>query len=210
MRADGGVLADESTLTVAARSVLTEELERLVGELRNGAVEQAELACSGRVALLEKAVHELMTAMDGETHRLLLKWRGALEASRRENGLLQEQLRVAHVRAIDMGNLIADLEAKQVKPAVDERSGRKPRLPDAARGCALGSDRAAVAAAAARCERVRPMPARELAPPPPPRAAPLQAGAGAQQWVQQFVPVQVPTQLVLPSMAPGCQWGGYG
>ena len=42
----------------------------------------ARAACDARVATLERAVGELLGALDAETHRLLLKWRRESEEAR--------------------------------------------------------------------------------------------------------------------------------
>ena len=43
----------------------------------------------------------------------LLKWKGELEASKRENAVLREQQRIAHIRAVDSKKTILALQQQQ-------------------------------------------------------------------------------------------------
>ena len=108
-----GRSATERALSLLVRGIVGGELGSLLDELRNAAVEKAEAACSSRVAVLEAAVGELLGSMDAETHRLLLKWRAQVESTRRENAVLREQQRLAHVHALDQKQLIHSLQMEQ-------------------------------------------------------------------------------------------------
>lgn len=104
--------------------VLTHELEHLVLQLRDAAVSHAEKACDSRVAVLETAVGELLSAMDAETHHLLLKWRGQLEATQRENRVLKEQQRVHHIQALDLNKALQNERSKAAQANVGRESHR--------------------------------------------------------------------------------------
>lgn len=108
-----GRSATERALSLLVRGIVGGELGRMLDELRNAAVEKAEAACSSRVAVLEAAVGELLGSMDAETHRLLLKWRAQVESTRRENAVLRDQQRRAHVHALDQKQLIHSLRLEQ-------------------------------------------------------------------------------------------------
>jgi hypothetical protein len=108
-----GRSATERALSLLVRGIVGGELGRVLDELRNAAVEKAEAACSSRVAVLEAAVGELLGSMDAETHRLLLKWRAQVESTRRENAVLRDQQRRAHVHALDQKQLIQSLRLEQ-------------------------------------------------------------------------------------------------
>ena len=146
-------LPSAQELSELVRGVLGGELSSLVAQLRDAAVGQAEKACDARVAVLETAVGELLGAMDAETHRLLLKWRGQLEATLRENRVLKEQQRVHHVAQLDLKN---QLHAERRKAGE------------------------AQAAAAAAQKAVPPPPA--AAAPPAPSTAARQPGPGVAYW----------------------------
>ena len=108
-----GRSATERALSLLVRGIVGGELGSVLDELRNAAVEKAEAACSSRVAVLEAAVGELLGSMDAETHRLLLKWRAQVESTRRENAVLRDQQRRAHVHALDQKQLIHSLRLEQ-------------------------------------------------------------------------------------------------
>ncbi len=173
--ADGD--AARSALETMARDVLGGELERLVSELRDGAVEQAEEACNARVALLEKAVGELLTAMDGKTHHLLLKWRGQLEATKRESEVLKDQLRTQHVRGVDLRNHIKRLESERTETA--QRLAKHEAREQARQRQHYGATTAGRATTRRTAPRARAAPSAAPAPAPQLSATACAAGGGA-------------------------------
>ncbi len=122
---ESGRAATERALSQLVRGIVGGELEELLVKLRDSAIEKAEAACGARVAVLEAAVGELLGSMDAETHRLLLKWRAQVETTQRENALLREQQRIAHVRALDNKKLIQSLQMEQHKQ--QQQQQQQPR-----------------------------------------------------------------------------------
>ena len=179
-RVDGeGAYGGEMAVTRRAlASVVSEvmggEVGKLVVELREAAVKQAEVACDAKVATLEAAVGELLGALDAESHKLLLKWKGQVDHAKQENRALKEQQRMAHIAHVDLTNQVKAERRRAVEAeerASSLQAAAVPRIPGymAPRGAAKG-EAAARAAATAKEAAAAAVPPPQ--PPPPPMAVP--------------------------------------
>lgn len=191
-----GYEATERAISLLVRGVLSDELKVLGEGLRATATEQAEAACNSRIAILETAVGQLVGALDAETHRLLLKWRGQLEATLRENKMLREQGRVAHIKTVDLKNALQ--RAQQRDEDDPAQSGREV-------GAAASSIRSGANETLAAVPAARP-PAKE-------RAQSWTRTRAARNSPQMLARVQCQSQgLVHPPAAPGQglpRWDGH-
>ena len=187
------------------RDVLGGELSHLVTELRSSAVSTAEAACDARVEVLERAVGELLGALDAESHRLLVKWKRQADDAQKEARTLHEQLRLQHVAHVDAQN---ELKKASRRAAEAEERARAEAAENAARARPWHAPPAARTAMPtpppppqppAHTQQMPPMPHAHHHPPP---------------WVQQPTSVAVPTShpagyWVLPSQhghAHGLLW----